>query len=229
MTPGDSEGLQGADVGGLLDDDGVARVEEDPGDQVETLLRTRHHEHVRGPGTDAARRHPPREGLPQWAVTFGRAVEEERRADIADELGGILAQRLKRQKLRSRQTDRERDNVPALGHCQKVGEDRVVGTRDALAEKLAPRHFTRAGHRCRRAEDGGTAAHVGVHQTEGLELAIGIEHGRPIDTERRRQASLGRQPEALGKRPGVDQPPDLLYHLAVDRLVALSVDGDIQL
>ncbi len=77
----------GAEVAGLLDHDGVSRVEQHAGGEVDGLLRAVHHHHVvRGAG-DAAPDEVVRDGAPQWLPAEGILVIGEGGEVTGERLG----------------------------------------------------------------------------------------------------------------------------------------------
>jgi hypothetical protein len=58
-------GLKHANVSWTLNKDGVARIDQDPGDEVERLLPAGRHEHVLRTDVETVMRSPVRNGLPQ--------------------------------------------------------------------------------------------------------------------------------------------------------------------
>ena len=125
-------------------------------------------------------------------MPFGRAVEEKGGAHVTEKFRGQAADRVQREMLRCRQSDRERDDIPALGESENVCDHRVVRTGDTIAEKLTPRNSDPSRRRVGRSQNGCATAHMGIHQPKGLEPAVGVEDRRAVDAECLSQSSFGR-------------------------------------
>ena len=229
--PRAAEGLQRADEGRLLDDDGVARVEEDARREVEALLRAGQHHHLGGRAAHAARRHHLRQRLAQRRESLGGAVQQGGGADVGEDLGEQLAQLVEGQQVRGGHAEGERDDVGALGEAQQVADQRVLEARGGGAEELPPGQLLGAVHPPGRAVergDDGAAPDVGVDERVGAQFLVGDEHGAAADPQRLCEAALRRQPEAGREPPRDDEVADLPRDLPVDGLAARPVDRQLQ-
>jgi len=163
-------------------------------------------------------------------MALGRAVKKEGRPDLVGELDDGPAQGVHRHQLGRGQADGQRDDVGPFGELEEVPQEGVRAVLAVGAEQLPPgeRRTVRDPRRGRGPEDRGPAPDVGVHQTGGLELAIGVEHGAAIHPQGGGETALRRQPKTLRQGPTGDHVADPLHDLTIDGRRARAVDGDVQ-
>jgi hypothetical protein len=129
------EALQRGEVGRVLDQDAVAGVEQDAGDEPERLLGPGRHEDLARARGQSPQRQALRQQLAQQRVALGRRVlqpaggdgrRERRREGAGDELG--------REELRRRQPAREGDDLVALRELEDVADRGGADVRELRGE-----------------------------------------------------------------------------------------------
>jgi len=98
MVSSRASGIQRAHVGGSLDQHHVARVDEDPGHQVQGLLRADGDHDLVGVSADLLGRHHVADPLPQSRVALRGAVLQRGRALAGDQLADHLAHDVERER-----------------------------------------------------------------------------------------------------------------------------------
>jgi hypothetical protein len=131
---GEVERLERAQVGGVLDRDHVAVVAEDPGEQIQRLLRARGDEHL-------LQRHRLLGGdlLAQRSRPLGRPVLPCRRAGRALRRGSAGErgrEQLGRERGRRRQATGHRQHPGLFGDAQQLADARGALAGDPLAEEV---------------------------------------------------------------------------------------------
>ncbi len=141
------EALERRQVGGLLDEDAVAGLQQDGGDERQRLLGPAGDEHVVGVGRQAARAQPGGDGGAQRGVALGRRVLQRATGALVRQDGG------------------ERGGGPGgveeLGGRQAAGERddaRLLGEGEDLADRRAG-DVAQPGGRGRRRRGDGPRAH----------------------------------------------------------------------
>ena len=82
---------------------------------------------------------------------------------------------------------------------------------------------------CHSVRDKGAVTDAGIEEAVGLQLAIGIQNGGPVDADRLRQFAFGRERITRKKFSDSDLSGDLLINLAVSGGFAAPVNLDAHL
>jgi hypothetical protein len=139
-----------SDVARPLGEYDVARVEEDPGYQVDRLLAAdRDHDVVgRGAGrrVDPGQRHDLADAFAQRQIALTAGVLERRGALFAAELRHHLADRVERQGRDERGTTGERDDLGPAGHGEERADLRGGHPADPMSVPIGVIVERRPGH-----------------------------------------------------------------------------------
>ena len=136
------EGAQRPDIGRPLGQHDVAGVDEDPGDQVQRLLRADRDDHLVRVGADPLQCHHVTDALAQAGISLRRHVLQGHGAAVGHELAGHLADSVQRQ-------------GGDVGHAARQRHDLGPGSDGEQGPDLGRDHLL--GPR-------GVAADIGVHQ-----------------------------------------------------------------
>ena len=101
-------------------------------------------------------------------------------------------ERLGRKALERRHAGGDGNQVRIGRRAHQVAHRRLVGLERRRRDLAAPRERRAGGVGPRR--DEGAAADVAAHQAARFELAVGADHRRPADLQRRGEIALRRQP-----------------------------------
>ncbi len=194
----EAEGLEGGEVAGVLDEDGVARFDQGGGEQGQRLLGAGGDEEVVGVGVEPARGGPGGERGTQGGFALGGGVLECPRGLLGEDrpVGGGDALRVEQH--RGRQPAREVDHFGAGSD----GEDVPYG-----------RTADRTGPRGERREGSGGGGHV-----------LGHGHARTLEKYVAPTSAFPRSGRPRGARPGqplVPSPPYTLMSASVTSLMSL--------
>jgi hypothetical protein len=230
---GSREQVDGARVGGLVDEEGIARIEERAGDQVEGLLAARRDQDVLGRGGDSLAGEvfgdqgaEPGDAVPRGvleglgALRAEHVVEATLEQLVGDEIGGGL---------HARASDRR---LPPLRPAHAIHPaQRLDGGRpreEGIPGKPRPIRRLSPDRRRDRVRDERAPTDGRHDEARGFEIGVGPHHGVAVDTELLGEVTARREAEARGEDPRSDPPDDLVEDLAMEWIVGAGVEGEAE-
>ena len=132
------ERLQRAEVSRALHQDAVAAIDEQLGDQVQRLLRTRSDQHVIDAGQNSIARHVRDDVLAQRPIAFRRPVLQCRRSLASVRPAGMLPGSVPPEIPRGGQAAGKGDHFWTLCKLEKFADDRAFGGLGALCVTMCP-------------------------------------------------------------------------------------------
>ena len=202
----------GADAGvaGVFHQHLVARVQQQPRDQVDRLLRARAHHHLRRIAADAARGpQPQRDGAAQIGVA--------RRVQVLRAGAALAGAGLARQPVP--QGERKRGHLGRANAKRARSRQRRAPARCRLGNELpTPRQASRRRHQpphgrhVHRLRHIGAVAHAGLHVAFGLQALHGPQHGVARHAQAVRLRARRRQARARAQVALLDGAAQLLVH-----------------
>ena len=133
------ERLQRAQIRWTLDQDAIAAIDEQLGDQVQRLLRPRGDQHVIDAGHDSVARHVPDDVLAQRTIAFGRPVLQRRGGLRLQHAMTRLLETRHRKQLRRGQAAGEGNHLRPLRELQEFADDGTFCGLGALRVAMGPR------------------------------------------------------------------------------------------
>ena len=210
---GGAERLNRAHIAGAIDHDGVARVDEAPGKEVEPLLSTGDDQHIFRLVAESTR-----DGVSQERVAFRWSMSPDAGPVPSDHLVHRPPERLDGKAVYRGNAGAERDEPRIERDAHQFADDAVGRSHRRRGDLPAPRK--RCTRRVRRRRDERAAADETANQTAGLELPIRGHHGCAADGKGGRQLSLGRQPVARREGPLRNATLERVNEMSVDRPTA---------
>ena len=134
----DVERLERAEIGGRLDQDAIAGVDQQLADEVERLLGTGGDHDVLGLRLDAVAGSVPRDHLAQRLVTFGGAILQGLVGILVEHCGAGLAETLHGKNIGSWQASGEGDDLRVLSNLEKFANGRAADVSGALRVTGSP-------------------------------------------------------------------------------------------
>jgi hypothetical protein len=146
---GERERLQRGEVGRLLHEHPVTRLEQSSGDECEGLLRAARHKQVVRLSRKPARRQLVRERRPQCRVALGRRVlKRAPSAPVRQDRGERVAQPGRVEQLGGRQATGERDHAGTRGEGQDLPHRRAPHPTQASGDGRKSGGWGDCGQRC---------------------------------------------------------------------------------
>jgi hypothetical protein len=201
----------GAGIGGVFEDDGVARAHKGFGDEVESLLASGGDEESFVPGGNAVVVEKFEERLLEGCVTVGRAEIEDFGAFAAEGGMGAGLQFFHGEKFGSGARHDEGERV-LRSRSSEAGEDffaAFIGEEKFPAEAIAIVEDRQRGRRNFQAvaigADKGTAADVALDEALGFEFGVGVGDGGAMYAEGESEFAAGGDAVTGTKIAGMDQ------------------------